>query len=600
MKTHVRSFGSRLSRRCLHPGLGAAVSLLWLAVASSALSEPERPGEVLNFCLLDHRGRAHELRRMDAKAVVLFFTANECPIARQSIPKLLAVQEKYAGRGVRVFLVNSSPGDDRASIRKEARELNAYHLPVLKDDTQGVARHLKVRRTGETFVISTANWQIVYHGAIDDQFVEGAQKPQPTVRYLHQALDEFLAGKPVGTADTAGRGCLIHFEAAAKWSERDVSYAQEVAPILQRKCVECHGPGEVGAWRMSGHRKVKSMASMIEEVVLARRMPPWDADPEGGPFSNSAALTVSEAQTLLRWIEQGAPRGEGGDPLETRKPEAVPDWPLGPPDIVLKLPKREIIPATGVLDYRHVLVEAGNAEERWVGAVWVRPGNRKVVHHVLARFKGSGFKDHLGNREMLAGWAPGTTQGWLPKGTGKLLPKQACVDLELHYTTCGTEETDQTEIGLYLLNDRPDARYESVPVVNTSFEIPPGAPNHEVLATYGFTQGATLYSVTPHMHFRGKWMKFDLLLPSGERKQVCSVPRYDFNWQLTYVLQKPLRIPPGAWVLLTGGFDNSATNPANPDPAKTIRWGEQTWDEMFLGWYNVAWDEPFVAPTASR
>jgi hypothetical protein len=247
-----------------------------------------------------------------------------------------------------------------------------------------------------------------------------------------------------------------------------------------------------------------------------------------------------------------------------------------------------------------VEVVATNAEAGWVGATWVRPGNRKVLHHVIARVKEGGVKDHTGNNEMYVGWAPGTTQGWMPEQTGKFLPKNARFDFELHYTTCGTEETDNTEIGLYLLKQKPVSRFESVPVFNTEFKIPPRAGDVEVNGMYCFTKSAVLHSLTPHMHLRGRWMKFELLTPDGERKVLCSVPRYDFNWQQTYSLLQPLRIPAGSWVLLTGGFDNSVQNPANPDPNKEIHWGEQSWDEMFLGWYNVAWDPEPVQSAAAR
>jgi peroxiredoxin len=578
-------------------GVVAVIISGMLACAAGASTIGEESSEVLNFCLLDHRGQAHELRRMEGKAVVLFFTGNGCPVVRQNIRKVRAVKEKFGQRGVNVFLVNSSPGDDRKSIREEARQLGAYFLPVLKDDTQGVAHHLNVRRTAEVIAISTTDWKIFYRGAIDDQMVEGAQKPKPTAHYLVDALEEFLAGKPISKSSTVARGCVIHFEAA----ESEPSYAKDVAPILERKCVNCHSAGNIGSWSMSGHKKVKSMSSMIEEVILARRMPPWDADPYYGRFSNDAALTVAESQTLLRWIEKGAPRGDDPDPLETKR-EVAAEWPLGTPDIVLKLAEVQNIPATGVLDYRHLKVLANNPEEAWVGALWVRPGNRKVVHHVIARLKEGGFKDHYGQDEMYVGWAPGTTQGWLPKGTGKYLPRMAKFDIEMHYTTCGTEQTDDTEIGLYLLKEKPSTRFESVPIVSTDFEIPPGVANHEVSSMYCFRNDAVLHSLTPHMHLRGRWMKFEMLTPDGKRQTLCSVPRYDFNWQQTYALTEPIRIRAGTWILLTGGYDNSVRNPANPDPTKAIHWGEQSWDEMFLGWCNVAWtpENSFTALDSAR
>jgi hypothetical protein len=341
---------------------------------------------------------------------------------------------------------------------------------------------------------------------------------------------------------------------------------------------------------MSGYKRVKGMASMIEEVLLTRRMPPWDADPHTGHFLNDSSLSIAEARTILRWVHQGALRGEGDDPLEKLETKSVPDWPLGKPDLVIRLPAPQQIPATGVLDYRHVEVAVGNDNEAWIAASVVRPGNRKIVHHVIARLIDGGEKNHLGEKEMFVGWAPGSTQGWYPKGAGKHLPKQARFDLELHYTPNGTPQTDQTEIGFYLLPEKPAVRFESVPVVNTGFELRPGDPDIPVNAMYGFTRDATLYSLTPHMHLRGKWMKFDVLYPDGHRETVCSVPRYDFAWQQTYVLEKPRKIPAGSWVMLTGAYDNSTRNPSNPDPKKTVYWGEQSWDEMFLGWYNVTWD----------
>src|ERR1043166_5969675 len=569
--------------------------------SSEPSQSPSAAGEVPNFAMIDHHGRLHELRRMGGKAVVLFFTANDCPVARQSARKIKALRESFAPRGVSVVVVSSCRGDAGASISKEAAELHVWHVPVLKDETQGVARQLGIKRTGETLAISTADWKVFYRGAIDDQMVEGAQKPKPTERYVENALNDFLDGKPVRQPETVARGCIIQFEGGDGPDTKPVSYASEVAPILIEKCVSCHSPGNIGSGAMSSYQKVKSRASMIEEVLLARRMPPWDADPHVGKFANDVSLSVPQAQTLLRWIHQGTPRGEGDDPLEKAIQKPPAEWPLGQPDIVLRLPELQQVPATGVLPYRHIEVLASNTEPAWVGGIWVRPGNRKVLHHVIARLKENGAKDQLGSVEMFAGWAPGTTQGWFPKGTGKFLPSSARFDFELHYTTTGAPQTDQTEIGLYLLRDKPERRFEAVGVVNTTFEIAPGVADSPVSAMYAFTRPATLYSVTPHMHLRGRWMKFEALFPNGTREVLCSVPRYDFNWQFTYVLDQPKRIPAGTWVLLSGGYDNSPQNPANPDPKKTVHWGDQTFNEMFLGWYNVGWDpEPTAQGSASR
>ncbi len=569
-------------------------------VAASHVFAAAASAEVSNFALIDQRGRLFELRRSNAQAVVLFFTMNGCPVARQSASKLNALRDRYAERGVEVFMVNSSGGDDRASIVKEMRELKTPYLPVLKDDTQGVARHLGAKRTGEAIAISTKDWTVFYRGAIDDQMVEGAQKPEPTDKFLELALNEFLAGKPIATAKTVARGCALTFDGGEGPDAAPVSYAKDIAPILEKNCVSCHSAGNIGSWSMNGHRKIKSMSAMIEEVILTRRMPPWDADPAIGKFRNNTALSVGDAQTLLRWVHQGAPRGDGDDPLAAARPPASADWPLGPPDIVLKFPKVEEIPATGVLKYRHIEARANNPTEAWVGAVWVRPGNHKVVHHVLARIK-DGPKDHTGSNAMFVGWAPGATLGKFPENSGKLLPANARFDIEMHYTTNGSPQTDQTEIGLYLLKEKPPLRYESVPVYNDAFEIRPGDPSATAQAMYGFKQPATLHSVTPHMHLRGRTMKFETLYPDGRREVIASIPRYDFNWQLTYQLVQPKKIAPGTWAVLSGSWDNSVRNPANPDSKKTIRWGDQSFDEMFLGWYNVTWeqDKP-TAPAAAK
>jgi peroxiredoxin/mono/diheme cytochrome c family protein len=556
--------------------------------------------EVPNFALLDLQGRLHELRRSPGKAVVLFFVANDCPVVRQNVSKIRDLSERLTRDGVEFLLVNASPADDARAIQQQLFELGVWHLPVAKDETQGITRKLGVRRTAEVVAISTKDWSVFYRGAIDDQVVEGGSKPRPTERYLETALQRFLEGKPVLVSRTTTRGCLITFDGGDAAESTPVSYAKEVAPLLQRKCVSCHSPGNIGDGAMVNYKKVKGMSSMIEEVLLAHRMPPWDADPQFGHFKDNPSLTTAETQTLLRWVRQGAPRGEGTDPLETTPPPAPPaEWPLGKPDIVLRLPKPETIPPTGVLDYRHVEVSAGNEQEAWVGAVWVKPGNRRVVHHVIARVKNGGQKDHLGEREMFAGWAPGSTQTWFPSGSGKRIPAHAVFDLELHYTTNGSEQTDESEIGLYLVREPVHQRFESVPVVNYQFEIQPGDPDSKVDGMYCFSKPATLHSVTPHMHLRGRWAKFEVLFPDGRRETVCSVPRYDFNWQLSYGLEKPLHLPAGTWVRLSGGFDNSARNPANPDPKKTVHWGEQSWDEMFLGWYNVTWDLDGEKKTAS-
>ena len=222
----------------LHPRMVASLFLLALGTFISPASAVESPKEVMNFALMDHHGDLHELRRTGGKAVVLFFTANGCPVARQNASKVRALRERYADRGISVFMVNSSAGDDRKSISKEMAELKIWHVPVLQDENQGVARHLGVSRTAETIAISTKDWSVFYRGALDDQMVEGAQKPEVGERYLEQALDSFLDGKAVTLAKTVARGCKIEFDAGETPDSAAVSYSTTIAPLLEKHCVQ--------------------------------------------------------------------------------------------------------------------------------------------------------------------------------------------------------------------------------------------------------------------------------------------------------------------------------------------------------------------------
>lgn len=547
--------------------------------------------EVPDFALLDWRGQEHRLRRADAGVVVLFFTANGCPVARQSYKGLKALRRAYEPKGVQFWLVNSNSGDDRSSIEKEAREFHIASMPVLLDEAQGLAALLGVRRTATAVCIETKTWSVIYQGAMNDQLVEGAQKPEPKEHYLREALEQFLAGEKVARAFTAARGCLISIPS------QTISYATEVAPLLQKKCFGCHSPGNIGPMKMTSHAKVQGFADMIQEVLLARRMPPWQADSVHGSFVNDSSLSVAEARTLLRWIEQGATRGEGEDALAAAQPPSS-DWKLGPPDAIVSLPKPEEIPATGVLDYRHIKVKVPFDEDVWLKAAVAKPGNTRVVHHIIARVRIPGQKPDDNQDVHLLGWAPGTPEMYFPEGTGKFLPRGSELDFEMHYTVSGKPEQDQSSIGLYVMKEKPRMTLRTQAAVNFEFQLSPDAKT-DAVATYPFAKDTWLFDLSPHMHLRGDWFKFEALFPDGRRETLLSVPHYDFKWQHTYRLKEPLRMPAGSWLLCTGGFDNSARNPDNPNPKATVRWGEQSFDEMFIGFFSIA-EVPPEKPLANR
>lgn len=563
------------------PGWIPALLILSLAAATHAAAKRTAS----DFALLDLQGRQHQLSRTDAKVIVLFFTASGCPIARQNIRDARKLQTAYLEKGVRFWFVSSNAADDRDSMGKEAHEFRYGHLPVLLDETQGVAAMLEVRRTATAVAIDTASRNVFYHGAIDDRMVEGAQKPKATKNYLKEALDAFLTGRPVELGTTEARGCLISFG-----PKKEFSYSREIAPILAEKCFGCHSPGNIGPVKFTSHQKVSGNADMIQEVLLARRMPPWHADRHHGSFSNDFSLSVEQARALLRWIEEGAPRGEGPDPLASAIPPKQ-EWALGEPDAILTLPKVEEIPATGVLPYRHRKVTVPFDRDVWLKGVTVKPDNRRVVHHVIVRVQepGQGEPDP-GNMDdaFLIGWAPGSPEIFFPQGTGKLIKKGSVLDFELHYTTSGREEKDQSRIGLYLHKEPPPLVFKTRAAYNLDFVIQPGNAHQDVLATFVFERESMLYSLSPHMHMRGKWFKYVALYPNGERETLLSVPDYDFKWQHTYQLSTPKPIPAGTWLLCTGGFDNSERKPGNPNPRIPVYFGEQSFDEMFIGFLGMA------------
>jgi peroxiredoxin len=541
----------------------------------------------MNFSLLDYKGKYYELRRTDARIVVLFLTGNGCPVARQSIAKLKALRKRYSDRGVAVWMINSNTQDDRESIEKEAADFTEWPLPVLIDDTQQIARMLDVKRTAETICINTSDWTVFYRGALDDQLVEGAQKPKPTEKFVENALEELLAGKAISHPNTAGRGCLITFDTAATAGAAPVSYCKEIAPLLQSKCVGCHSPGNIGPFALSSYQKVKGHSEMIREVLAARRMPPWDADPRYGHFKNDRSLSLEQKKLLLLWLDQGMPRDEGPDPLAQTVP-AAPEWPMGQPDYIVKLPAPQQIPATGVLDYRYVDVPSPITNDVWLAAAVFRPDNRRVVHHLIVRAKYAETPKMAQEDVFLTGWAPGIDSQRCPEGTGKFLGKGATLNFELHYTVDGKPETDQSELGLYVLKSTPKMALQTHAAYNLDVLVPAGEPQAPSYAIEGFKHDTWLFDLSPHMHLRGSWFKYEALYPNGERETLLSVPRYDFNWQTTYRFTEPKKMPAGTWIFCTGGFDNSARNPSNPNPAKRVKWGDQSFDEMFIGFMNVA------------
>jgi len=552
----------------------APVLVLVLVLAAVDARAATVGGEIVmpNFALLDQDGRSREVARTDAEAVVVAVVCGAAaPEPCASARPLDGARKKLASKGIVFWMMSSRFAETRASLVASARALGADGtFPLLQDDALIVARALGATRQGEVFVIDRRRRRVFFRGALADPAA------------LERALAVFLRHGARPPAAGPGDGAPL-----APAPATPVSYARDVAPLVRRKCVPCHRAGEIAPFAFDGHRAFEGWGATVQEVLLARRMPPWHADPHvGGPFANDVSLAPAEVDRLWRYVEQGAPRGDGPDPLAAAPPPVAP-WPLGPPDYVVEIPAVEHVPPTGVIPYQNRTSTFVMPRDAWLSGAFVQPDNRAVVHHVTiyAEYP-KGWKPE-GEDSYLSGWAPGMELGAFPPGTGKFVPKGTRFRFELHYTPDGKPEDDRTRLGLYVVKGPPPRRLETRFAWDEDLLVPAGEPDLRTHAVYGLEHAALLYDLIPHMHNRGSWVKYEALYPDGRRETLLSVPRYEFAWQRVYRLAQPKALPKGTWILITAGYDNSALNPANPDPRRPARWGEQTWDEMFVPQLDV-------------
>ena len=538
-----------------------------------------------NFRLVDHQGLSHELfREGDSRAVVLVFT--EAAGLESHWRQLKPVVEAQAASGVQFWMID--PVDDRGTMAAAAAQAGVT-IPVLHDSAQLVARSYGASVPGEAVALESESLSPVYRGAIEDS-IEAAGASPVRQAYLADALVRFTAGSrpAVEYARPQGRPWMREVSEVA-------SYRDEIAPLLQAKCVTCHRPGEIGSWAITNHATVRAKSASIRANVLEGLMPPWHADPAHGKFENDFSMTPRQQARLVAWLDAGAPREAGADPLEA-VPAAPGPWPLGNPDLVLRIAPQQI-QATGQMPYAYLIVTNTLKTNAWLRASVIRPGNRSVVHHALVFYiKGGSLLQMLaefqavqgGLNGFYAGYVPGMDQREYPAQTGKLLPAGGVFVFQMHYTPNGTATTDTTEMGLYL-NPVPPAKELKTSAANsTAIDIPAGARNHRLVAERQFTTAIEVHELSPHMHFRGDSMRFEALLPDGSSQVLLNVPKYDFNWQALYRLSEPVRLPAGSLIRISGGFDNSRWNPFNPDAKARVRFGEQTQDEMFIGYINYS------------
>jgi hypothetical protein len=385
------------------------------------------------------------------------------------------------------------------------------------------------------------------------------------------------------------------------------TYTRDVAPILFKNCVGCHRPGEIGPMPLLTYDDAKAYRSEIRDEVSEGHMPPWHANAPEGTFLNERRLTAADKDTIVRWADAGAPKGDAADmPPPPTFPEG---WQLGTPDLVLEMEKPFAVPASGEIAYQYFYIPTNFTETRWVKSIEVRPGVRAAVHHVLVFYRSSPDQtqpaiirrnaeqmrepppppgaprprapmSETERQRLIATYAPGTNPQVMPEGTALRLEAGGAIELQMHYTAYGTAAQDRTRIGIIFARDAPAREVRPTHFFNTQLVLAPGAADVRVDADVSFVAPATVWGIFPHTHLRGKKWLYLLELPDGSKKIILDVPEYDFHWQTYYMFKQPLEIPAGARLVSSAWYDNSAGNPANPDPKATVRWGDQTWDEM--------------------
>jgi hypothetical protein len=411
---------------------------------------------------------------------------------------------------------------------------------------------------------------------------------------------------------------------AATTTSSPATFNKDVLPILQKNCQGCHRPGEAAPMSFLTYKEARPWAKAIKGAVLSKKMPPWLADPHYGQFRNDRKLSEHEIETLVSWADSGAPEGKAKD---APKPIAwVEGWNIGQPDKVFQMPENFDVPASGTVEYQYVVMHSGFEKDTWVQAAEVRPGNRAVVHHVIAFARppgskwmadapfGKAFVPEKGARsrnrtaaangnaqaqdqgasmlgtEFLAGYAPGLPELKFEPGQARLVPAGSDIVFQLHYTPNGKPAVDKTTVGLVFAKEEPKQRIVTLTATQARFAIPPNDPNYEVKSQFTLQEDSNLVWLMPHMHLRGKDFIYTAVYPTGEKQVLLSVPKYDFSWQLSYDEAQPVVLPKGTRIECVAHFDNSVNNKYNPDPTKEVRWGDQSWEEMMIGWFGVAID----------
>ncbi|MEC8929631.1 MAG: redoxin family protein [Verrucomicrobiota bacterium] len=576
-------------------------------------------------------GRSHAARE---RMVVLAWTGLGCPMSRLYLPRLGRLAREFTPKGIQFFLINSNTQDGMGELRALAEEMAC---PVIRDAGGTLARQWNVTRTTEVVVLD-AQGRVRYRGAVDDQYgfrkdgpgVGAFRREAPRRPHLRRALEALLAGREVTVKQTEPFGCALGLARPA--APGKVFFHEHIEPLLQMHCQECHHKGGGGPFPLETYQQAKGWAETIAEVVADKRMPPWNADPKVGHFSNARGLTAVEIRRITAWVKTGAPAGNPAHAPPRLTWSS--DLGIGKPDHVITLPRHDV-PAEGRVPYRYVRVKTNFKEPKWVRAAEFSSDTPEVVHHVLAflqqnrwrrRAPGEPWLPRFNPFSLLQGAKPGEFRYWIgrnqkymrdfsvgegggmngyflsgivgdrplvfPKGRAKLLPPGVSIVFQVHYEPNGRPHRSTSLLRLWFADAPPREAVDTRAAATVVFKIPPRDPNYEVRASYRMQRDALLLSLQPHMHLRGKSFRYEVEYPDGKRETLLNVPQFDFDWQHNYRLAQPKWLPQGAKLHAIGVFDNSPENPDNPDPGKEVYFGLQTYEEMFIGYFDAIWNAP--------
>ncbi len=535
------------------------------------------------------------------------FVSTTCPLAKRYTGRLNRLHDEYAERGLRMFAVFPNADETREGITAFLKTVK-FAFPAVPDVGGYLTSRLGATMTPQVFLVDQ-DAVLRYRGAIDDNRYETRVKES----HLKNAVDAVLAGRPVDRPVVHALGCTIY--QPSPLADGEVTYTRHVARILQDHCQSCHRPGQVAPFPLTNFAEARRWQAEIKEYTHARLMPPWKAAPGFGEFANDASLSADEIATIAAWVEQGASQG---DPAEMPpQPRFHDNWAFGEPDQIVAMPQEYVIGPEGEDDYRHFVIPHESDVHRFVEAIDVRPGNRTVVHHVIAYVDTSGKARELDAQDpgpgytrfgdvgfqpasMIGGWAPGNLPDKTPPGSGSWLPKKCDIVLQVHYYRSGVEERDLTRVGIYYSKAKRPVRTRLAVAIDQDFVLEAGNQECVVRAATTIREDSYVYSVTPHMHLLGKTMQVTAELPDGTVRPLVKINDWDFNWQITYRCRSLLRLPAGTKVKLIATFDNSAENPNNPhNPPQDVRWGDRTTDEMCIAFLGLLKESEYTAATAA-